>query len=633
VLAFVVLVAIFAPLVATHDPNRVDIAHRYAKWSAEHWLGTDGLGRDVFSRLVYGARTSVGIAFAAVGLALLVAIPVGTISGYAGGRFDFALMRVFDAMLSIPLLIAVLGLAVALGPSARTTIIALGLGSIPAITRLTRNEALARRSDPYVEAARLGGLKTPRIIWRHVVPNIRSPLLIAASFWVAAGLLGEAGLSYLGAGVQPPTASWGSMIRQAVDQALFSHPVQIVVPGVAITLTILAANLLGEGLRDAFSISSQGSRAARRRGRGAVPKASHGATAVAISAVAATERDTASSTPAPRLVTVAEPRLLAVEDLSIDFITANGTHRVVDNLGFSIGRGETLGLVGESGSGKTVTAMAIMRLLPSPPALIAGGTVAWKGNDLLTADRESLRQVRGNEIAIVFQNPMTSLDPSFTIEHQLSAACRAHQPLSRQEARSKARQLLDLVEIPAAERRLRDYPHQLSGGMLQRVMIAMALSCEPDLLIADEATTALDVTVQAGILALLNRFQQDLGLSILMISHDLGVIGEVCSRVMVMYAGQIVEENTTDHVFDRPRHPYTEGLLRANPELNEPGSRLLSIPGVVPHIGEMPKGCRFGPRCPYHDVACTSEIALTTQPSGARVRCVRSDALTLEGAT
>jgi len=299
-----------------------------------------------------------------------------------------------------------------------------------------------------------------------------------------------------------------------------------------------------------------------------------------------------------------EQPLLRIENLSVRFRTSNGVVRAVDGASYEVRRGETLAVVGESGCGKSVTAMAVLGLLPKPPAEIASGRIEFEGEDLLRASPERLREIRGDRISMIFQEPMTSLNPVFTVGDQIMEGLRLHRGLSREDARHEAQHLLELVRIPAPAQRLDEYPHQLSGGMRQRVMIAMALACRPRLLIADEPTTALDVTVQAQILELLRELQQELGMSIVLITHDLGVVAETAERVVVMYAGTVVERATVLSLFDKPRHPYTAGLFLSLPSLGAESGTLRPIEGSVPDAMNLPSGCRFHPRCPFALPVC-----------------------------
>ena len=292
-------------------------------------------------------------------------------------------------------------------------------------------------------------------------------------------------------------------------------------------------------------------------------------------------------------------QLIEVRNLHTSFFTPDGEVKAVDGVSLEIAEGKTLGLVGESGCGKSVTALSVMRLVPSPPGKVVGGEILYRGRDLLKLDGEAMRKIRGNEISMIFQEPMTSLNPVFTIGNQIGEAIRLHQGLGRKETREKTIEMLRLVKIADPEQRIDDYPHQLSGGMRQRVMIAMALSCNPSLLIADEPTTALDVTIQAQILELMKELQQKLGMSLLLITHDLGVVAEQADEVAIMYAGKVVERAKAKEIFDRPLHPYTVGLLNSLPGAgNHKKKRLDAIPGMVPSPLELPGGCRFRDRCP-----------------------------------
>ncbi len=314
---------------------------------------------------------------------------------------------------------------------------------------------------------------------------------------------------------------------------------------------------------------------------------------------------------------MSEP-LLTVEELTTYFHTDGGVAKAVDGVSFTLKKGETLGLVGESGCGKSVTSLSLMRLIPEPPGEIVSGQIRFNGRNLLSLDEKALQGVRGNDIAMIFQEPMTSLNPVFTCGDQIDEAVVLHQRLGKHAARAKTVDMLDLVGIPDPGQRANEYPHQLSGGMRQRIMIAMALSCNPELLIADEPTTALDVTIQAQILELLDRLQRELGMAVLMITHDLGVIAEVADRVAVMYAGKIVETGTVGEIFASPQHPYTKGLLESIPSLNEEKDRLSVIPGTVPDATRFPAGCRFSPRCSLAENICEANEPLLEPTAGNR---------------
>jgi peptide/nickel transport system ATP-binding protein len=322
---------------------------------------------------------------------------------------------------------------------------------------------------------------------------------------------------------------------------------------------------------------------------------------------------------------MSEP-LLEIRGLKTQFATDNGMVRAVDGVDITIGRGETVGVVGESGCGKTVTAMSVLKLIAMPPGKIVEGQILWQGRDLIPLEAEELDDIRTKEIAMVFQEPMTSLNPVYTVGDQIGEALRRHEGLSRREAQEKTVEMLRLVQIPNPQKRVNDYPHQFSGGMRQRVMIAMALSCSPKLLIADEPTTALDVTIQAQILELLADMKSRFGMAVMLITHAMGVVAETAQRVVVMYAGRVIEEAPVDELFANPRHPYTQGLIRSIPHIDRAATtkkRLEAIPGVVPSLITPPPGCRFAPRCRYAMPACRLAVPpLLDVGGGHKVACI-----------
>ena len=441
-------------------------------------------------------------------------------------------------------------------------------------------------------------------------------LAVGIAIALGAALLTSSGLSFLGLGPPPPAASWGSMLEEAYNTALFTHPWSLVPSGLVIALTVLAFNTLGDALRDTVS----------------------GATIKGRSRAARTQRglDRGQPTTAaglgPFRPRARAPALLEVRGLCIEFDTETAPVRVVDEASFDVERGQIVGLVGESGCGKTVSSLAILRLLSSPPAHIVGGSIRFDGRELLDADFNELRRIRGRDIAMVFQDPLASLDPSFTIGSQLTEAMRLHEKLSRSAARARAVELLKSVHIPDPARRLSAYPHQLSGGMRQRVMIAMALSCWPRLLIADEPTTALDVTIQAQIVELLQELRESMDLAVLFVTHDLALISELSDEIAVMYAGEVVEQAPTAELFARPRHPYTAALLAASPGVRLANGRPALLTGQVPQAGQFPAGCRFHPRCAFAEDACREgPMALEVVGGGRQCRCRRTDELALPG--
>jgi peptide/nickel transport system permease protein len=616
-LLLMVVCALFAPWIAPQDPNAQNLLNPSAGISASHWIGTDDLGRDVLSRLIYGAQSSMQVTFETVGLALALALVIGLVAGFRGGWLDYLLMRATDAGLAFPPLVLALAVVAVLGTSVNDTSLALAVVFAPGFARFVRGQTLAVKEESFVEASTSIGSPPVRIVLVRILPNVMTGLVVGIAIALASALLAESGLAFLGLGPPPPSANWGSMLREAYDTSLFTHPWSLVPAGLTIALTVLAFNTIGDSLRDTIS----GATTPSRRQRGV--RRQRGITGVA--------RPT-QSTPVEAARQDGASALLEVRGLSIEFETETGRVRVVDDVSFDVGEGKILGLVGESGCGKTVSSLAVLRLLPSPPAQIVGGSIRFDGRDLFDMDFDELRRVRGRDIAMVFQDPLASLDPSFTIGYQLKEAIRLHERVSRAAARDRAARLLESVHIPDPAQRLSAYPHQLSGGMRQRVMIAMALSCHPRLLIADEPTTALDVTVQAQIVELLNELREAEGLAVLFVTHDLALISELSDEIAVMYAGQVVEHAATADLFARPRHPYTAALLATSSGIQGSADRQALMAGQVPQAGQFPSGCRFHPRCAFAEDSCRVDpIVLATAGYDHQSRCRRLEELTLTG--
>jgi peptide/nickel transport system ATP-binding protein len=636
-LLILIVAAIFAPVVAPHPPDAQDINAINAGPSLAHLLGTDDLGRDILSRLIWGARISLRAAFEIVGLAAVIAIPLGLIAGFFRGAVDSVIMRTMDALFSFPPLVLALTVAALLGADINDAAIAIAIVFVPSFVRLLRGEVIAVREEAFIESARSLGATSKRLLSRHVLPNVASPIIIQLALALGFAMLTEAGLSFLGIGEQPPTPSWGGMLQEGF-QFINSSPWAVIFPGIAIMLTVLAFNLVADGLRD--SLGRERPSGGGLIGRGRDSWRTHLEHRRA--AVPAQKEDIKIESTVPER----EPALLSVDGLRIEFLTRQKWLPVMEDATFSLARGTTLGLVGESGSGKTVSALAIMGLLPAKVSRVTG-SIRFEQHELTTLSPAGLRRLRGSEIAMIFQEPMTSLNPAYTVGNQIAEQVRAHSDISRAAAKKVAIEMLDRVEIPHAGLRADDYPHAFSGGMRQRVMIAMALSCSPKLLIADEPTTALDVTTQAQIIELLHTLQREEDMAMIFVTHDLGVIADVADDVVVMYAGQIVEQTAASDLFARPRHPYTEALLHSIPQLSPKGEPLHAIPGMVPRPDQFPSGCRFAPRCSYALVACTEAPVPMREslPGGTTVnaagrsraavtlaRCVRQDELTLSGA-
>jgi peptide/nickel transport system permease protein len=620
-LVLVTVSAIFAPWVAPDDPNAQNLANTNAGISASHWLGTDDLGRDVLSRLIYGSRISMQITFETVAIALVLALVIGLVAGFRGGRVDYLLMRGADAGLAFPPLVLALAVVAVLGSGVNDVSLAFALVFAPGFARFIRGQTLAIKEESFIEASTSIGTPPTRIVLARILPNVLTGLVVGIAIALGAALLTSSGLSFLGLGPPPPAASWGSMLEEAYNTVLFTHPWALVPSGLVIALTVLAFNTLGDAMRDTVS-------GATTKGRHRNARTQRGLTAVSLPAEATrTDAETQQEAPA----------LLEVRGLCIEFDTESGPARVVDEASFDVRRGQIVGLVGESGCGKTVSSLAVLRLLSSPPAQIVGGSIRFDGRELLEADFDEMRRIRGNEISMVFQDPLASLDPTFTVGSQLTEAMRLHdKKLGRSAARARAVELLKSVHIPDPERRLAAYPHQLSGGMRQRVMIAMALSCWPRLLIADEPTTALDVTIQAQIVELLQELRESMDLAVLFVTHDLALISELSDEIAVMYSGEVVEQAPTSQLFTRPRHPYTAALLAASPDARLASGVAIGRPalltGHVPQAGQFPAGCRFHPRCPFVEDACRHEpIALEVIGRDRQCRCRRAHELALPG--
>jgi peptide/nickel transport system permease protein len=594
IVALIVLAAIAAPWLGLPNPVRQDVANRLSGPIAGSPLGRDEFGRDVLSRLLWGARTSLTVAFAATALACAAGVTLGLIGGWRRGLSEFLTVRLVDVILCFPPILLALLVVTLLGPGAGTLVLVLAVLYAPGFARVTYGEVLSARAVDYVEAVRALGASTPRILVLSLLPNIAGPILVQFSLCVAAAVVVESGLSFLGLGVVPPAPSWGLMIRGAratMEQA----PLLLLWPCLALTLTILAMNLLCDSLRDA--VDPRGDRIAARRG--------------AIDRILPGLLPAASPPQAP---------VLDVAGLNVEIDTPQGVIRPVDDVSLRVHAGDTLAIVGESGSGKSLTALAIMGLL-DPAARVTGGAAMFEGRDLLGLPESELRVLRGGRLAMIFQDPMSSLNPVIRAGEQVAEAIRAHADLSQQQASARAAELFVRVGIADPQRRLRSYPHELSGGMRQRVMIAMAIANRPALLIADEPTTALDTTVQAQILDLLADLRRETRTALIFITHSLAVVSEIADRVTVMYAGQVVESGPVAQVFRAPLHPYTSALLASSPEADNLAN---GIAGVVPPPHALPSGCRFAPRCGHARPVCdATPPRLETASVERLVRCLR----------
>ncbi len=598
VLATILLVVLAAPLLPLLDPNATNTAGRLQPpGSPGHLLGTDHLGRDLLSRLIWGARVSIAVGLSATLIAASVGSLIGLVAGYAGGRVDDLLMRAIDLVMAFPYILLALAIVAVLGPGLLNALYAIAIVNIPFFARNIRGVTVGLARREFVDAARLSGASHATILFREVAPNVLPVIVVTMSTTVGWMILETAGLSFLGLGAQPPQADLGSMLGEG-RRLLFNAPHVSIIPGLAIFLLVMSINLVGDGVRDALD--------PRLRSGALVAPAP--ATAVDLGGRPAVETTDAA---------------LSIRGLRTQFRTGSRTFEAVGGVDLDIAPGERIGLVGESGSGKSVTALSLLRLVPTPPGVIAGGSVRFQGQDLLGASLDELRTLRGGRVAYVFQDPLTTLHPLFPMGQQVAEAVRAHRAVSRAEAERRALALLEQVRIPNAKARFDAFPHELSGGMRQRVCIAMALANDPELIVADEPTTALDVTVQAQVLQLLHDLAEARGAAVLFITHDFGVVSAFCDRVAVMYAGRIVELGPTADVLANPAHPYARKLIDCVPVLGEPERRLDAIEGLPPPVDDLPPGCAFAPRCPIAEARCrVGTIELVPVAPGREARCI-----------
>ncbi|MFD0314904.1 dipeptide/oligopeptide/nickel ABC transporter permease/ATP-binding protein [Streptomyces flavalbus] len=592
-LAVVVLVAVLAPLLAPYDPlAQQPPVDGTGHPSAAHWMGQDSLGRDILSRLMYGARWSLAIGLGATSLALVAGALVGAVAATSRKAVDETLMRCLDVVMAFPGIALAAVLVAVFGGGITVLICAIAFLFTPPVARVVRANILDQYGEDYVTAERVIGARTPHIVLRHVAVNCAAPVLVFCTVQVAEAIVFEASLSFIGAGVRPPDPSWGSVIADGKNMVLTGGWWATVFPGLLMLFTVLALNVLSEGVSDAWAAP-----AAREvaTAKGEDRAEAGGGEVVALPGLGATAaRLRARARPLPTGAPV-----LAVEDLAIGFDDRHGGVDIVDGISLEVRPGEVLGLVGESGCGKSLTALTVMGLQPKGARV--RGRVRFRERDLLTEPPRARRALLGHEMAMVYQDALSSLNPAMTIRAQLRQVVR------RGGHRTPA-ELLALVGLDP-ERTLRSYPHELSGGQRQRVLIALALSRDPKLIVADEPTTALDVTVQAQVMALLLRLRAELGFALVLVSHDLALVSDVTDRVVVMYGGQIVESGVTADLVAAPAHHYTRGLLGSVLSLEGGAERMTQIRGVVPSPADFPAGCRFADRCPR-----ATEVCRTTAP-------------------
>jgi oligopeptide/dipeptide ABC transporter ATP-binding protein len=586
-LVAIIIMAIFAPAIAPFDSSSsasVELGDVYNPPSAAHWFGTDDAGQDVFSNFVFGTRVSIIVGFFAAFISIVIGGALGLVGGFFGGRTDNIIMRFTDIMLVIPDLPLIVVIVALTKPSLLNIIFVIGLLDWTTTARVVRSQTLAVKSRKFVLRARAIGAGNRHIISRHILPLVLPILVVQAVLVVSSAVLTESTLSFLGLG-DPSALSWGQMLNYAFSRGAMSVGAwwALFAPGFGIVWVVLGLTLLGQGLEQVLNPRLDTHNLMPGR-----PVIQSGAGRKA----------------------VAEKVLLDVQNLSINYVTDNGKPpaRAVENVSFTLKGGELIGLVGESGCGKTTLMLALLRLLPSAGQIV-DGRVFFNERDLTALTEEELNTVRWSGISIVFQGAMNALNPVRTVGDQISEAIIKHIPaFPRDQMQKRVIELLDLVGIAADHKD--HFPHQYSGGMRQRAMIAMALACNPQIIIADEPTTALDVMIQAQILELLDSLRKKLGLAIIFVTHDLGVVAEICDKVLVMYGGVTAEYADVDTIYNEPRHPYTQELIKAFPDLTKPKKKLTSIPGYPPRLDALPDGCRFAPRCPAVFARCHTEQPL-----------------------
>ncbi|WP_244204126.1 dipeptide/oligopeptide/nickel ABC transporter permease/ATP-binding protein [Streptomyces africanus] len=626
VLVLVALCAVLGPLLAGDLATRQNLrAPGRPPFGLDHgWafvLGSDSLGRPVAARLLTAAGTTLAVAVPAVLCSLVIGSVWGMWAGYHGGWRENVSLRVADVILSFPSLLLAVVVLYVFSPSAASIVLVLAVARIPVYLRTARAEAAELRSRLFVDAARTFGTGGWATIRRHVAPSVLPTLLTVAALDFCFVMLAESSLSFLGIGIQPPDVSWGLMVAQG-RQELQSAWWIAFFPGLAIVLTTVSATVLASwarmttdpGQRWREGVRHSGWRARRSRGTSTEP-----APGSAVSEPDPTTAPGGSRPLSPEQTTAAD--VLVVDGLSVDVHTPAGPVHVVRRVGFSVRSGETLALLGESGCGKSMTAHAVAGLL-DPVAEVVGGQVRLDGEDLLGLGPRARRRLAGPGVAMVFQDALSALNPVLTVGTQLGEPFRIHEGVSRRAAKARAVELMERVGIPEARSRADAYPHQFSGGMRQRLLIATAVALRPRVLIADEPTTALDVTVQAQIMDLLGELRGEQRTALVLITHDLGLAAEHADRVAVMYAGTVVETGPVAEVFGKPHHPYTQGLLASVPAEQHRGSRLMSIPGSPPDPGAVPPGCAFRTRCPMARERCaTHRPALTGTGDGRAAAC------------
>lgn len=590
-----VLSAVLAQLLPLADPLAQNLLNARALPGPDHWLGTDSLGRDTLSRLVFGTREVALGSLLAMSLAMPIGATAGMAAGFLRGPLDKACSAIADMLQSIPGITILLAVLAVFSGDVYIAMATFGILFSGAVFRIVRASTLAIAEEKYIAAARLGGMRNGAIIAKHVATRLRPILIVQTSIVLSLAISSLVGLSFLGLGARPPAPSWGNALQDA-STMVFLSPWTVLPPAAFVALTILSLLYLGDRFQD---------RETARGGRGSIVAPS-----------------TRRFEPIPARTTEA---LLSVHDLSVGVGASNNPLWLISDVNFEVYPGETVGLVGESGAGKSVAARTALGLFPANAHL--SGSVRVDGHEMTDGRPSTLAAVRGRRVGFVAQQPMAALDPAFTVGQLLTEAVQTLRGVSKRAARDIALGLLTDVQIRNPKAAFKLYPHQISGGMAQRVGIALAIAGNPGLIIADEPTTALDVTVQRQILSLLRGLQKERRLAIVMVTHDWGVIADTCDRVVTFYAGQVVETAEVREIFARPRHPYTAALRRADPHSQPPGQRLTVIDGQIPPPGTWPRGCRFQNRCEMVTEACrAAAIPLIDVGEGHLARCIHTNA-------
>ncbi len=614
-LIFIAVVAILAPWIAPHDP--LETGDPAQAPSAVHWFGTDRIGRDILSRLMYGAQASLMIGLGAVALAIIVGGTLGSLAATSTKAVNETIMRVMDVLMAFPGIALAAVLLTAFGNSVPTIILAIGIIYTPQIARVVRANVLAQYGEDYVRAERVIGAGRAYILLKHIVRNTAAPVLVFATVMVADAIILEASLSFLGAGIQDPNPSWGNVISYGRNLVLSGGWWATTFAGMVILLTVLSLNILAEGLTDAM-VNPKLKKAPRvKDDDGSAAAALELAKADAAARAAIEDPFAALNQELLLLQAVEKSRsdrlpqvgpdarvILDVKNLSIRFPGRFDQTPIVDNVSFTVREGETMGLVGESGCGKSITSLAIMGLLPKTAEVT--GSITFDGKELLDpatkhSSPKAYEGLRGEQIAMVYQDALSSLNPSMLIKEQMLQ-------LTRRNGRKTPAELLELVKLDPV-RTLKSYPHELSGGQRQRVLIAMALSRSPKIVVADEPTTALDVTVQKQVVDLLNELREQLGFAMVFVSHDLALVASLAHKITVMYAGQVVESAQASELLTHPTHEYTRGLLGAVLSIESDAVRLHQIPGTVPSPREFALGDRFAGRSQRPDADASQKLA------------------------